>query len=100
MRARVWIALLLSSQVAVAQPSKVAPKTEPDALGLPAPESGSLDASAILPPVPSFELPPSEPGFTTPHALRVAGTKLLDTDVKVKGYIIWIYNCIDDNRRT
>ena len=48
-----------------------------------------------LPAVPSFEVPPSEPGFTNPKELRVRGRKLLDTDVKVKGYLIWIYNCLD-----
>jgi tetratricopeptide (TPR) repeat protein len=57
---------------------------------------GVVHASAQLPAIPSFELPASEPGFTSVRELRVAGTKRLDTDVKVRGYVIWIYDCLTD----
>jgi tetratricopeptide (TPR) repeat protein len=57
---------------------------------------GVVHASAQLPAIPSFELPASEPGFTSVRELRVAGTKRLDTEVKVRGYVIWIYDCLTD----
>jgi tetratricopeptide (TPR) repeat protein len=65
---------------------------------VPAAEVKTFDTQVGLPAVPSFELPPAEPGFVDPRYLRVRGKKLLDTQVKVKGYIIWIYDCIDDVR--
>jgi tetratricopeptide (TPR) repeat protein len=70
----------------------------PPPLPRPAPAVGS-DAPISLPPLPSFELPPSEPGFRSPRELLVAGRRLLGTEVKAKGYITWIYDCVADVRR-
>src|SRR5687768_15077836 len=53
-------------------------------------------APLALPAVPSFELPPPEPGFVHPRYLQLRGRSLLGTEVKVKGYITWIYDCIKD----
>jgi hypothetical protein len=67
--------------------------------GVPAPEIGKPDSSLVLPPVPRFEVPAQEPGVVDPRYLRLRGKKLLGTQVKVKGYITWIYDCISDNRQ-
>jgi tetratricopeptide (TPR) repeat protein len=45
------------------------------------------------PPVPTFELPIAEPGFRTVRELRVRGARLLGAQVKVKGYVTWMYDC-------
>ncbi len=71
---------------------------EVDDLPLPALERTPELAASELPPVPGFELPAQEPGFVDPQYLRVRGKALLGTDVKVKGYITWIYDCIADVR--
>jgi tetratricopeptide (TPR) repeat protein len=83
MRLRILVALLLVPGLAVGDDV------------LPMPEIKPVDSQVTLPPVPTFELPDPEPGFVDPRYLRVRGRKLLDTNVKVKGYIVWIYNCID-----
>jgi S-formylglutathione hydrolase FrmB len=47
-----------------------------------------------LPPVPEFTAPAANPdGTHTVQELRLKGTKFLDTDVRVKGHVIWIYDC-------
>lgn len=73
-----------------------APKVEPDTLNVPDPEVKKFDTGLQLPEVPAFELPPTDSGFVDPRTLRVAGAKLLETEVKVKGYIVWIYDCMAD----
>jgi len=47
-----------------------------------------------LPAVPAFDLPaaPAD-GSRAVKELRVKGKKLLDTDVVVKGYVTWAYDC-------
>jgi len=59
----------------------------------PGPEVHTSATKLDLPPVPSLELPPGEPGFHDPFELQVAGKPLLGSDLRVKGYIIWIYDC-------
>lgn len=62
-------------------------------------EARAADTTLGLPLVPSFELPPAPAdGVVDPRYLRVNGRKVLDTTIKVRGYIIWIYNCVDDVR--
>ncbi len=78
------LAILASSSVALAQRP----------LAGPPPEISGSTAKIDLPAIPSFDLPPSEPGFTSVRELRVAGKKHLDTDIKVKGYVIWSYDCV------
>lgn len=79
------------------------PQQEPDTLRPPdaerAPAASTAAAHVIdLPAVPSFELPVTEPGLYDPRFVRVRGKQLLDTEIKVKGYVIWIYDCLSDAR--
>ena len=47
-----------------------------------------------LPPVPEFKLPTTNPDGTHPVAeMRLKGKSYLDTEVRVKGYIVWVYDC-------
>lgn len=56
--------------------------------------SGPAAAQRAIPPaVPSFELPPGEPGVRSVRELRIRGEDALGTDLTVKGYITWIYDC-------
>jgi len=71
-------------------------KPEADDLPGPQPEVAaelSKGAKLELPAIPGFELPAMEPGFHTPRELRVHGKPVLGTEIKVKGYITWIYDC-------
>ena len=68
-------------------------KLEPDDLPGPQAEVAKNPAKVDVPPVPGFELPATEPGFHGPRELRVRGKAVLDTEIKVKGYITWIYDC-------
>jgi tetratricopeptide (TPR) repeat protein len=68
-------------------------KLEPDDLPGPDPEVAKHAAKLDVPAVPGFELPATEPGFHGPHELRVHGRPVLGTEIKVKGYVTWIYNC-------
>jgi tetratricopeptide (TPR) repeat protein len=88
MRATVAGVLLIST-VALAGGGKL----EPDDLPGPQPEVANAAAKLEVPAVPGFELPAGEPGFHGPRELRVHGTPVLGTEIKVKGYITWIYDC-------
>ena len=68
-------------------------RMEPDDLPDPRPEIATNEPKVVLPAVPSFELPPGEPGFHRPRELRVRGAALLGTEVKVKGYVTASYDC-------
>jgi len=68
-------------------------KLEPDDLPGPQAEVAKNPAKVDVPPVPDFELPATEPGFHGPRELRVHGKTALDTEIKVKGYVTWIYDC-------
>jgi tetratricopeptide (TPR) repeat protein len=68
-------------------------KLQPDDLPGPPPEAVKNPAKVDPPAVPAFELPAVEPGFHSPRELRVRGKRLLGTEIKVKGYITWIYDC-------
>ena len=68
-------------------------KLEPDDLPGPLPEVARNAAKVDVPAVPDFALPTTEPGFHGPRELRVHGKPVLGTEIKVKGYITWIYDC-------
>jgi tetratricopeptide (TPR) repeat protein len=68
-------------------------KAQPDDLPGPPPEVVKNPAKVDPPAIPAFELPAVEPGFHTPRELRVRGKRLLGMEIKVKGYITWIYDC-------
>ncbi len=47
-----------------------------------------------LPAVPEFSMPQPNADGTHPVAeMRLKGNKFLDTEVRVKGYVVWIYDC-------
>ncbi|HET6611541.1 MAG TPA: hypothetical protein VFG83_06120 [Kofleriaceae bacterium] len=47
-----------------------------------------------LPAVPKFEAPSPNPDGTHPvREMRLRGDKFLDTEVTIKGYVVWVYDC-------
>jgi len=61
----------------------------------PGPASEVYSADKVdLPAVPDFALASTTGDVHDVKELRVAGQPLLDTDIKVQGYVIWIYDCI------
>ena len=47
-----------------------------------------------LPAVPEFSMPQPNADGTQPVAvMRLKGNKFLDTETRVKGYVVWIYDC-------
>jgi len=67
---------------------------EKDKLSGPEAEVTKSTVKMSLPPVPNFELPAANAdGSHSVKELRVKGKKLLDTDVIVKGYVTWAYDC-------
>jgi hypothetical protein len=55
-------------------------------------EVKKTEAKLDLPAVPAFDIPES----SNPHnvrEMRLIGRNLIDTDVDVKGYVVWIYRC-------
>ncbi|HEU4732309.1 MAG TPA: tetratricopeptide repeat protein [Kofleriaceae bacterium] len=65
-----------------------------DDLPPPQPEVAKNEPRVDPPALPAFDLPAMEPGFHSPRELRVRGKLLLGTEVKVKGYVTWIYDCV------
>ena len=81
------VAALLISSVAFAD------KMEPDDLPS-APLEVIKNAPKVeVPALPAFDLPVTEPGFRSPRELRVRGKAALGAEVRVRGYITWIYDC-------
>jgi len=66
---------------------------EPDDLPPPQLEVVSRTSVIDMPAIPDFRLAAAEPGFHTPRELQVRGAPLLGTEIKVKGYVTWIYSC-------
>jgi len=81
------------SLLAISTSAIAAPKLEPDDLPGPRPEVAAGEPKVDVPPVPAFELPAAEPGMHGVRELRVRGKALLDTEIKVKGYVTWVYSC-------
>lgn len=72
--------------------------------GLSACDSGELEGAKAevmetsveldLPAVPEFNMPSANADGTHPVTeMRLKGNKFLDTEVKVKGHVAWIYDC-------
>jgi hypothetical protein len=60
----------------------------------PKPEVQKAAVKVDLPAVPSFELPAANPdGSHSIKEMRVKSRKMLDTDVTVKGFVTWVYDC-------
>lgn len=52
-----------------------------------------------LPPVPQFDMPSPHPdGTHSVREMRLKGRKLFESELKIKGYVTWIYSCEDDLR--
>ncbi len=65
-----------------------------DKLKGPEAEVKKSDVKLTIPPVPKFDLPPANAdGSHSVKEMRVKGKKLLDSDITVKGYITWVYDC-------
>ena len=66
-----------------------------DKLKGPDAEVRRTDSNWKAPEVPTFELPPANSdGSHSVKEMRVKGKKLLDTEITVKGYVTWAYNCV------
>jgi tetratricopeptide (TPR) repeat protein len=79
--------------LAIASAAHAGGATEPDDLPPPEPEIASNEPKVDPPRVPGFELAAVEPGVHRPRELRVRGRPLQGTEIVVKGYVTWIYDC-------
>jgi lipopolysaccharide biosynthesis regulator YciM len=68
---------------------------ERDDLPGPQPEVAKHPSKVDTPTIPSFELPVVEPGYRSARELRVRGKPLLGTEVKLRGYVTWVYDCAE-----
>jgi len=66
---------------------------EPDDLPGPPLEAIKNPTKVVVPALPAFDLPVTEPGFRSPRELRVRGKGAFGAEVKVRGYVTWIYDC-------
>jgi tetratricopeptide (TPR) repeat protein len=80
--------------VLISTAARAGGELEPDDLPGPKPEVATGEAKVDLPAVPSFELPAVEPGFHGVRELRVHGRPLQGSEVRVKGYVTSIYDCV------
>jgi len=65
-----------------------------DGLKGPDAEVRKSDVKLNIPPVPSFDLPPAPAdGSHSVKEMRVKGKKLLDSEITVKGFVTWAYDC-------
>jgi hypothetical protein len=66
---------------------------------VPDPEVRKSDVKLDIPKVPDFALPaPNTDGSHSVKEMRVKGKKLLETEVTVKGYVTWAYDCLTSVR--
>jgi tetratricopeptide (TPR) repeat protein len=70
-------------------------KIERDDLPPPQLEVAKHPAQVPTPVIPAFELPATEPGFHGARELRVRGKALLGTEIRVKGFVTALYDCVD-----
>lgn len=79
------------------------------AMGLMACEEGGLSGAKSevkettikldLPPVPQFDMPSAHPdGTHSVREMRLKGRKLFQTELKIKGFVTWIYDCAEEMR--
>jgi tetratricopeptide (TPR) repeat protein len=63
------------------------------------PDEPGRSVKVDVPAVPVFELPPPYgDGSRSVKEVRVAGKKLLETELSVTGVVTWVYDCVDANR--
>jgi tetratricopeptide (TPR) repeat protein len=86
-----WTLVVLGSRFAAADPD---PLVDAKLAGPPHEVGTSPATKLAIPPVPAFDLPPpSADGAHSVKEMRVAGRKLLDSDVALRGYVTWAYDC-------
>lgn len=109
MSSRAWIAIVVTA--ACGSPAKHGDTgpVKPSSPGT-APDDGLIEAVASRPPdevrsnpdhvtlpaIPVFELPAVAPGYHSVRELFVRGAALRDTEVKLHGYVTWVYDCATD----
>jgi len=59
-------------------------------------EVKKIEANLDLPPVPEFDMPHPSGSAHTPRELRLMGAKLLNSEIEVKGFVTYKYNCLTD----
>jgi hypothetical protein len=57
-------------------------------------EVQDTEVSVNLPDIPTFNMPSPNPDGTHPvREMRLKGNEFLDTEIQVKGYVVWNYDC-------
>lgn len=71
-----------------------------DPLQPPLPELGESTVKLDLPATPAFDVPEPHPdGTHSVREMRLKSRSLLDTEVRVKGYVVWIYDCVREMQK-
>jgi tetratricopeptide (TPR) repeat protein len=89
-----FVAFVGGALVMTGRAGWAAPELEPDTLPVPPVPVAAGSGTLQLPTVPSFELPPEQPGVHQVRELRVRGRRLLGSRIVVAGYVTWIYDCV------
>ena len=84
----------LLSGIAVVAISLVACTDSSGELKGPEAEVKATNVELKMPSVPKFDIPEKSGGTHSVREMRLTGGSLLDTEVKVKGYVTWIYDCV------
>jgi hypothetical protein len=70
-----------------------------DPLKGPKPEIAATTVKLDLPEVPAFDIPGAHPdGTHSVREMRLKSAKLLNTDVQIKGFVTWIYDCVAEEQ--
>lgn len=98
-----WLVVALAVGACAKSSSKPAPKGEPadcpPPYAAPEIEVAADPVPLDLPAVPAFTVPPINPdGSRSVRELRVAGNRLLETEVTVRGFVTWVYDCFEVTR--
>lgn len=84
----------MAAAITLAQ-AAVLPGCGGDPLVAPQPEVGKSAVKLTLPTPPAFDLPEPHPdGTHSIREMRLKSRKLLDTEVRVKGFVTWQYDCV------
>lgn len=62
------------------------------------PQIDPTTRSLVLPPIPSFDLPPpAADGTISPRELMISGRRILDREITIKGVVTFAYDCVKAN---
>lgn len=65
----------------------------------PTPEVSQAKVKPDLPEVPAFNIPARHPdGTLTVREMRLKSANMLETQVRVKGFVTWIYDCVSEQQ--